>query len=156
MDLIGNRTRDLPACSVVPPQPTTLPRTPDRGVTPLKSSDSSLSKYIHKNRVKRIFSVESEVPMAVTMKGAVFWAVRPCGSETARRLIHFQLHSVADGPYQITTKAQFPFLPLALAESPYRQFSLFYWSVSARIFHALFVRFAACFCWFIALLTFRS
>jgi hypothetical protein len=27
-DLIGNRTRDLPACSIVP-QPTTLPRAPD-------------------------------------------------------------------------------------------------------------------------------
>jgi hypothetical protein len=27
-DLIGNRTSDLPACSIVP-QPTTLPRAPD-------------------------------------------------------------------------------------------------------------------------------
>jgi hypothetical protein len=29
-DLIGNRTRDFPVCSIVP-QPTTLPRVPVRG-----------------------------------------------------------------------------------------------------------------------------
>jgi hypothetical protein len=43
-DLIENRTRDLPACSVVP-EPTTLPRAPSKKWSPyfLMGSEDSLN-----------------------------------------------------------------------------------------------------------------
>jgi hypothetical protein len=42
-ELIGNRTRDRPACSIVP-QPTTLPRTPFYGNSPSNSGVMSVMR----------------------------------------------------------------------------------------------------------------
>jgi hypothetical protein len=44
-DTIGNRTRDVPVCSVVP-QPTTPPRAPIRMGTRDKSKDTAINTYL--------------------------------------------------------------------------------------------------------------
>jgi hypothetical protein len=40
-EIIGNQTRDLPACSIVP-QPTTLPRAPDSNEEPIEQRSDTL------------------------------------------------------------------------------------------------------------------
>jgi hypothetical protein len=65
-DLIRNRTRDLPACSIVP-QPTTLPRDPTMGMYTVKC---------------HIGTCDIQAPSRVVMAGKlairVGWEVMPC------------------------------------------------------------------------------
>jgi hypothetical protein len=68
-DLIGNRTRNLPACSIVP-QPTTLPRTP-----------ASTLDYIEFLTViiAPIYFDHTELPTVITNEKLVSLLADKCG-----------------------------------------------------------------------------
>jgi hypothetical protein len=74
-DLIGNRTRDLPACSIVP-QPTTLPR----------AGNWSFYDYIVMWQQSELLTVSLNKPQTNKhMKSTVFLGITPCSTLKKKR-----------------------------------------------------------------------